>query len=966
MYDNSTPIGGKVSSTAKYLIEWCEDSKVAEAIAKQNIESLSVKEFNERVRPKEPIKTGGWWSRGVQWRTGEPAGNWCGQGKPDKPHQPEGSKPRKYLTGSGMEPDAIFLAMPDKDYWAKVHADKSIARHWTEGVKKAGAGLSLGLAVIALTGVWNWGKDGKLAKFVQEWAQPGTTHYIDFDSDYAANPSCRAAIVKFATLLIENGCTVHITCWDTKFKGMDDLIVGKSEKAFLDAVAIAPTFAEWEKTTSNVVRPSQFQVPPISELGEELDELLDSDLKKSQLRLKISELAQKYRVNSAEVWKIYREKEEELEQVVDREDTATDVAQLLASKSATLDLTAILPSELAEGITRLARTLNIKPECYALVLLTQVSTLLKPGTRTMLYPQTNFRVCPNFFAAMIAESSQKKTPIIRAIITDPMEKLNEISRKAFDEAQANYEEDLNAWKANKDEDKGPKPQEPARKVYYITAATGESIPKQAARRPDQALLWVADELAGMLKSPNQYRGGKGSDEENLLEYWSGGGAAVLRADGLAVDAPHVGLSIFGNIQPKVLAQFLGDGSDDNGKFARFELIQQPLAATELFEDAPTVDLTPMLSGLYGHLDILPPQNFRLDAAARKLFIAYYNKCERDRVESLKQGMRAMLGKAPEKVGKIATILHAIHSAFKGGEISQNIPAEIVRAAIHFVKYTTDQALSVNLDICASSALAPNLAKIVSLAERNGGTTTGAKIAKSYNAKLRPDSQKIREWLDQLAELKYGEVTSNGRNISFTLSPRPHSSPLPSKPYTETVESVPITSITESPKSPLKATNGDEWGRNGDARVPILESLPDKALSTKGDYGDSKNQFSENSSSLMLSCTTEPAEFAEQIRKAITNSDHPLAVQIGKTLRPKLELRNQVRAALTSEEFDNFRVLAIAGVIKGTRVKYIGACEQYQGIELIVDLIDQFSEIACIKPDGSYTTWLDPKDLEAAD
>jgi putative DNA primase/helicase len=252
MYDNNNPMDGQFSSTPKYLsskhlAEWCEESAVNEAIARLNIESLTDKEFNERIRPKVPIKTGGWWCRGVNWRTGVFMGVWYGQGKPDKPHHPEGSKERKYLTASGMEPDAIFLAMPDKGYWAKIHADLSIPRHWTEGVKKAGAGLSLGLAVLALTGVWNWGKDGKLAKFVEEWAQPGTTHYIDFDSDYAAKPSCRAAIIKFAQLLIERGCTVHITCWDAQFKGMDDLIVGKGGDTFLQAAADAPAFAEWEK-----------------------------------------------------------------------------------------------------------------------------------------------------------------------------------------------------------------------------------------------------------------------------------------------------------------------------------------------------------------------------------------------------------------------------------------------------------------------------------------------------------------------------------------------------------------------------------------------------------------------------------------------------------------------------------------------------------------------------------------------
>ncbi|MEG4962144.1 MULTISPECIES: DUF3854 domain-containing protein [unclassified Microcoleus] len=269
MYDNINPIDGQLSSTAKYLsnehlAEWCKDSAVDEAIARLAIESLTAKELNERVRPQIPIKTGGWWCRGVLWRTGQPTGNWYGQAKPDRLHHGKDGKEIKYMTGSGMEPDAIFLPMTDRNYWAKVHADKSIPRHWTEGVKKAGAGLSLGSAVIALTGVWNWGKGGKLAKFVEEWAEPGTTHYIDFDSDYAAKPSCRAAIIKFATLLINNGCTVHITCWDTKFKGMDDLIVGKGGEAFLQAVAEAPTFDKWEKELKKVDRKKNTSNPNIS------------------------------------------------------------------------------------------------------------------------------------------------------------------------------------------------------------------------------------------------------------------------------------------------------------------------------------------------------------------------------------------------------------------------------------------------------------------------------------------------------------------------------------------------------------------------------------------------------------------------------------------------------------------------------------------------------------------------------
>ena len=54
--------------------------------------------------------------------------------------------------------------------------------------------------------------------------------------------------------------------------------------------------------------------------------------------------------------------------------------------------------------------------------------------------------------------------------------------------------------------------------------------------------------------------------------------------------------------------------------------------------------------------------------------------------------------------------------------------------------------------------------------------------------------------------------------------------------------------------------------------------------------------------------------------------------------------------------------------KGLRVRYIGTkhAEQLAGLELVVDAISKYREITCVKPDGSFTTWLDPKDLEVAE
>jgi hypothetical protein len=93
-----------------------------------------------------------------------------------------------------------------------------------------------------------------------------------------------------------------------------------------------------QQPTANVIRPPQFQIPPIAELEGEIETLLDSDLKKSQLQLKISELAQKFRINSADIWKTYHERELELEQEASKRIREFGFEQLLASQSASVKL----------------------------------------------------------------------------------------------------------------------------------------------------------------------------------------------------------------------------------------------------------------------------------------------------------------------------------------------------------------------------------------------------------------------------------------------------------------------------------------------------------------------------------------------------------------------------------------------------------------------------------------------------
>lgn len=848
-FQNST------SPNPKHITEWVEGSVVSEAIAHLNIESLTAKELNERIRPKDPIKCGGWWCRGVLWRTGKRASNWYGQGKPDKPHQPEGSKPRKYLTGSGMKPDAIFLAMPDRDYWAKVHADKSIPRHWTEGTKKAGAGLSIELATLALTGVWNWGKDGELAPLVKEWAQPGTIHYIDFDSDYAANPSCRAAILKFGSLLEECGCEVHVTVWDNKFKGMDDFIKASGGDAFKEAVASAPTLTKWEKslpTAAKVFTHPRFEARELSELKTEVRELVEKNLKRSDLTIAFGTLSQKYGRPTQEIRSLYQELDQELEQESDLEDTAVEVARLLSAQKAGLELAEILPPGLAAPIKELAARLNLKPECYLVAGLAQVSSLFKVGTEILLRRDTDYRCTPNYFAGIVAESSQKKSPIMRAMIDRPMKSLREKARKEYDKAVAQYQEDYKQWRAAKGEDKGLPPKEPRQRLYSFSKSTGEGILYQVAEFPDQALMYRCDELAGLFKSANQYRGGKGSDDEDLLEFWNGTGSTVLRASGVKADLEGLLLTVFGTIQPDVLAELLKDCSDSNGKFARFDFVFQPVAASKLSEeDSGSFDITPMLAALYTKIDELPAMKFELNPEAKRLFTAFYNAQEDRRVEEAKQGMRAMIGKTPEKVGKLAATIHTLTCVFNGTEVSSLIPKSAVEAAIKFVKFSSDQIASLYAEFSDRKALAPSLARLVLLAERKGGMVSTREAQHAFHVRQRPSAQQIRELFGELESMNFGVVTTVKKTVSFCLTTTTVTT-VASNPYSVGVKDDHSNLGRGTTVTTVNATTVVNCGTTVVPQLPQSESLSSKDLKPTVVTVVPNCPLSENSENSLLS------------------------------------------------------------------------------------------------------------------
>jgi hypothetical protein len=99
-------------------------------------------------------------------------------------------------------------------------------RYITEGEKKVGAGVSHGLLMVGLSGVWNGQKDSEL---IPDWSLlplEGERYSIAFDSDIASNPNVQMAADRQARLLREQGAEVFITLLppapDGGKQGLDD------------------------------------------------------------------------------------------------------------------------------------------------------------------------------------------------------------------------------------------------------------------------------------------------------------------------------------------------------------------------------------------------------------------------------------------------------------------------------------------------------------------------------------------------------------------------------------------------------------------------------------------------------------------------------------------------------------------------------------------------------------------------
>lgn len=525
------------------------------------------------------------------------------------------------------------------------------------------------------------------------------------------------------------------------------------------------------ETQSNVVQfPRQQPQLNIEEIKDEFKKISELNLSKSEQQLMLNELARRVNIQPREIQESFKNYVAEIEDTDSLDDIKSELDDFLNNKNQGLDTSKYLPKNLNK-ITELATRLCLRPELALTIFYTAISSLVRVGTRIDLSDFTNFDQPTGLYSAIVAEPSQRKSPLINAIATKPLRELLKKSKDIYAEEMKHYGMDCKEFESDKFGNT-PEPIEPVMRQFYVNCGTTgagmrDLINEQAKKSYGVTLL--ADEISGWFRSQSQsYNVGL---KEDFLSYYDGFGKRAALKGGLASDFDECLVSVLGGIQPNVFKEF-NDGSDDSGSHARFNFVNQPTQPFIIPDDPQgNLDLLPLLSGFYEKISELPQLELRLSPDAKKQFHSLNNKCELYRVNAKSQALAALWGKMPGKIGRFAALIHVVECVASGQEIIDPIVGvgTLTKAAT-LAKFYYKEAENLYTS-CESGNLTPTLANILLIAKESAPEAIKTRDVlrhKLFRTKEFKNlkSTDVQPLFVQLADMGYGSTQGAGVKIQF--------------------------------------------------------------------------------------------------------------------------------------------------------------------------------------------------------
>ncbi len=366
---------------------------------------------------------------------------------------------------------------------------------------------------------------------------------------------------------------------------------------------------------------------------------------------------------------------------------------------------------------------KIQPEFF-LTILSIFSSIIGIKSSVSIQNFGNFYSTIN--VATVGESGEGKS-IVSSILLDPLYELQNERLNIHKNETKQFNKAIDLWDKQHPDERGPKPKideyiKTSDAFMVINEYSREGIVKNHADNPN-GLLIHQEELVAIQRAQNMYRQGKGDDRQFLNNLYDNKAIVrSLKSERIIVEKTAV--SITGGYQPDIILKEMGDLSDPDGQWARFNFCvgKEKHVLTNL--DQPWVDVFPILYSLYKKAFNASEIKCELNRCGQELLQAFINEMEEKRWHTLQPGWRAVLSKAGAEVCRIALGLHWINCLINDQPVTNTIPSIAIKKAIKIKRYFLSQMKIIrtwgNADPNREDSLAPVYRQVIKIGKRIKG------------------------------------------------------------------------------------------------------------------------------------------------------------------------------------------------------------------------------------------------------
>ncbi len=395
-----------------------------------------------------------------------------------------------------------------------------------------------------------------------------------------------------------------------------------------------------------------------------------------------------------------------------------------------------MPAPCRPLIRETTAALGCAPELVALPMLATLSSAI--GTSRVIEVKGGWREWASLFVAVVASPGAMKTPAAKVAKKPAFERQRKLG-KAHAEEKEEWRQETREWEVEKREAQKagePAPEEPAVPSMGRCVASDTTVEALVSILEDnpRGLLIHRDELAGWVRSMDQYKGGKGSDRQHWLNLWSTDEVIVDRKSrmGEPVILARPFVSLFGGIQPAMLGE-LGAGSED-GLMDRFLFAYPAPRHVRFTEEEVSEEAQEEYADLYGKLADLRlatdehgdpnPKLLKITRRAKDLFAATVDALG---AETLQPGFPVRLEGVWSKLrGYLArlSLVLAICRCATNRVLEERVEHQDVEAACQLLGYFRAHAKRVYARLGSPDSLDLLAVELGDLLEETGGKWEG--------------------------------------------------------------------------------------------------------------------------------------------------------------------------------------------------------------------------------------------------